>query len=320
MILPGKRLQREGKTMTQLSDLEFTSKGVRCSAWSLKPGSDALKSWEGVPCVVMAHGFGGTRDAGLEPYARRFAAEGMHVLLFDYRHFGASEGEPRQLLSIGRQLDDWTAAADFARTVQGVDPNRIALFGTSFSGGHVVEAAVRDGKVRALVSQCPMMDGLAALKNLFGYAGVGPLLRLTWTGIRDVVYRALGMGPVMVPIVSQPGKVAAMSAPDAESGYMAIAPPNFRNEVCAGIALNVGMYRPGLKADRLPCPILIQICDKDSVAPAEAAEAAAQRAGDRARVKHYPIGHFDIYVGENFERSVSDQVDFLKSALGSSSH
>jgi len=313
--LRAKSLQQEAEIMEQMNELEFASKGVLCRAWSLKPGSDALKTASGVPCVVMAHGFGGTRNAGLEPYARQFAAEGMHALLFDYRHFGASEGEPSQLLSIRRQLDDWAAAVDFARTLHGVDPDRIALFGTSFSGGHVVEVALRDGRVGAVVAQCPMMDGLAALKNLLGYAGMVPLLQLTWVGIRDVLYRTLGLGPVMVPIVAPPGNLAAMSAPDAEPGYMAIAPPEFRNEVCAGIALSVGMYRPGLKTDRLPCPILIQICEKDSVAPPEAAEAAALRAGSRASVKRYPVGHFDIYVGESFERSVSDQIAFLTDTL-----
>jgi poly(3-hydroxyalkanoate) synthetase len=89
------------------------------------------------------------------------------------------------------------------------------------------------------------------------------------------------------------------------------------NELCARISLSVPLHRPGLKADRLPCPIFIAICDQDSIAPTDAAEATARRAGQRATVKHYPIGHFDIYVDEWFERSVSDQVNFLKKTLAS---
>lgn len=299
----------------QTGEMEFTSNGVTCRALYLDPETDALKGRNGVPCVVMAHGFGGTRDAGLEPYARRFAAAGMHVLVFDYRHFGVSDGKPRQLLSIRRQLNDWTAAIAFARTLEGVDPERIALFGTSFSGGHVVVVAARDGRVAAAVSQCPMMDGLVALRNLLSYAGVWTMLRLTWAGLRDLVRSLAGLDPLMLPIVAPPGNLAAMSTPDAEPGFKAIVPPDFRNEVCARIALNIGMYRPGLKADQLSCPILIQICEKDSVAPPEAAEAAARLAGDRAVVIRYPIGHFDIYVGEGFGRSISDQIRFLTSTL-----
>lgn len=292
-------------------EVEFKSGGLRCRAFLFEANTDSLETPKGSPCVVMAHGFGATRDAGLEPYAERFAGAGMHILLFDYRYFGASEGEPRQLLSIGRQHQDYLEAIAFARKLRGVDPERIALFGTSFSGGHVVEVALRDGRVAAVVSQCPMMDGLAAMKNLIRYAGFSPLSRMAWAGLRDLARAAVGLEPLRLPIVGAPGTHAAMTTADALPGYMAIAPPGFRNEVCARIALSVGMYRPGLKAHLLPCPILIQICEKDSVAPADASEAAARRAGDRARVKRYPVGHFDVYVGAPFERSVADQVAFL---------
>ena len=100
------------------------------------------------PCVVLAHGFGGTVDSGLMPYAERFAAAGLDALAFDYRHFGASAGEPRQLVSVPRQLEDYAAAIAFARGLDGVDPDRIVVWGTSFSGGHVVEVAVADGRRR----------------------------------------------------------------------------------------------------------------------------------------------------------------------------
>src|SRR5512139_822290 len=110
------------------ADVVFDSHGTPCRAWHYVPDGAAAAH----PCVVMAHGFGGTRDASLEPYALRFAAAGMHVLLFDYRHFGASDGEPRQLLSVKRQLQDYAAAVAFARSLPGVDAARVAVWGTSF--------------------------------------------------------------------------------------------------------------------------------------------------------------------------------------------
>jgi hypothetical protein len=116
-------------------------------------------------------------------------------------------------------------------------------------------------------------------------------------------------------IVGPPGSQAAMTTPDAEPGLMAIAPPDFVNAVCAKIGLNIGVYRPGRKAGCLPCPVLIQICTLDSVAPAEASEQAAARAGQRATVRRYPIGHFELYESEAFERSVSDQIAFYKEHL-----
>jgi pimeloyl-ACP methyl ester carboxylesterase len=134
----------------------------------------------------MAHGFGATRDASLAPYAERFVAAGLHVLLFDYRHFGASDGEPRQLVSVRRQLQDYAAAFEFARALRGVDPARVAVWGTSFSGGHALVTAATVPGVAAAICQCPMMDGLAAVRRILEYAGPVQLLRLTGHGLLDL--------------------------------------------------------------------------------------------------------------------------------------
>src|SRR5882672_11296942 len=126
--------------MSAREDVAFASGGETCAAWLYRPQDGG----ERAPCVVMAHGFSATRGDTLPAYAERFAAAGMAVLLFDYRHFGDSTGEPRQLLDIGRQQADYRAAIAFARTQGGIDAQRIALFGTSFSGGHVVAVAAKD--------------------------------------------------------------------------------------------------------------------------------------------------------------------------------
>jgi uncharacterized protein len=264
---------------------------------------------------VMAHGLGATRDASLAPYAERFAAAGMHVLLFDYRHFGTSDGEPRQLVSVRRQLQDYAAAIEFARALAGVDPERVAVWGTSFAGGHALVTAARQHGVAAAVCQCPMMDGLAAVRRILQYAGPGQLLRLTGHGLWDAVLAPLGRAHYL-PTVGPPGSLAVMSSPDADAGYRALGPPDFRCEIAARIALTVGLYRPVRYADRVRCPVLVQICEQDSVAPATAAEAVVRRLGERGEVQRYPIGHFEPYMGAWFERSVGDQVDFLRRHLG----
>jgi pimeloyl-ACP methyl ester carboxylesterase len=263
----------------------------------------------------MAHGLGGTRDAGLAPYAERFATAGFGVLVFDYRHFGDSEGQPRQLASIQRQLQDWRNAVAFARGLPGVDPDRIALWGSSFSGGHVVVVAAQDKRVAALSAQGPMMDGWAALANFLGYAGAAKLLRLAGLGVLDLVRALAGRPALSVPVIAKPGELAAMSSPDAYDGYRALAPPDWRNELCARFALTLGTYRPVLYAARVTCPALIQVCRQDSVAPAAAAVATARRVGRQAELKLYDCGHFDIYVGGIFERAVRDQLAFFNRVL-----
>ncbi|MHB8532557.1 MAG: alpha/beta hydrolase [Solirubrobacteraceae bacterium] len=299
-----------------MSEVTFTSGGVRCAGVHLRGKTDEFADEQGRrPCVVLAHGFAGTVDSGLLPYAERFAAAGLDALAFDYRHFGASDGEPRQLVSPARQLEDYAAAVGFARALPEVDPDRIVVWGTSFSGGHVVEVAIADGRVAAAIAQTPAMDGVATLIKAWRYAGAGTLNRFTLTGLRDALAALRGRPPVMLPVVGPPGSVAAMTTPDAEPGYRAIAGPTWQNEFAARYALTAARHRPGLKADRLPCPILIQIADRDAVAPVKAAEDAAWRATGRAEVRTYPIGHFEVYRGEPFEKSVSDQLLFLRRHL-----
>ena len=298
--------------------ITFTSGGVRCVGqfFDGSGGDDAFAGPDGRrPCIVLGHGFGGTVDSGLVPFAERFAQAGLHALAFDYRHFGESDGEPRQLLDAQRQHADFAAAVTYARERDGVDPERIVVWGSSYAGGHVVEVAAADPRMAGAIAQAPAMDGAIAVVNIVGYAGPGALLRLTAAGIKDVLASARRAEPVRVPVVGPPGAVAAMTSADAEPGYRAITGPTWRNEVCARIFLRAGLYRPGLKADRLPCPILIQIADKDTVAPTKAAEAAAWLATGRAEVRTYPIGHFEIYDGAPFERAVGDQLHFLRRHL-----
>jgi dipeptidyl aminopeptidase/acylaminoacyl peptidase len=118
--------------MAQRDGVQFTCGDDRISAWLYRPAVGGP-----APLLVMAHGAGGVRTMRLDAYAERFGAAGYACLVFDYRNFGDSEGQPRQLLDIGMQLADWATAVACARTLEGIDHGRIALWGTLFGGGHV---------------------------------------------------------------------------------------------------------------------------------------------------------------------------------------
>lgn len=136
-------------------DVEYTAGKQLCRAWLYLPQSGAP-----APIVIMGHGLGGTREMRLDAFAERFCDAGYACLVFDYRHFGASEGQPRQLLDIDLQLEDWTAAVKFARALPTVDTSRVILWGTSFGGGHALVTAARDRNISAVISQCPFTDGM----------------------------------------------------------------------------------------------------------------------------------------------------------------
>lgn len=295
--------------------VEFASHGVTLRAGHFLPASDVLKNPRGVPCVVMGHGLGGTRAAGLEPFARAFVQAGLHVLCFDYRGFGTSDGTPRQVVNVEMQLEDWASAIAHARTLPGVDPQRIALWGSSFSGAHSVAAAVRDGKVAAVSSQGAMMDGFASLLNLVKQCGLAHALRLTVLGLADAARGVFGFSRVTVAVVGDPGSGAALTTPDSRPGYLAITPPDWKNEISTSWALSLALYRPNLLTPRLPCPALFCIATADVVVPPTAMEDGARRAPDKVEVKRYPVGHFDIYVPPTFAQVSKDQAEFFVRVL-----
>jgi fermentation-respiration switch protein FrsA (DUF1100 family) len=295
-------------------EVTFLSAGVRCGAWHLQGVDDRFAVAAGRPCVVMAHGFGGTRDTGLLDYAEGFAAAGLDVLVFDYRGFGTSEGAPRQRVSYRRQRADYHAAIAAARALPGVDPDRIVLWGTSYSGGHVVPVAVADGGIAAILSMTPAMDGAAALLAI-ARAHPTKLLPLVVHGIRDVVRSLFGRSPHHLPVVGLPGSTAIITAPGGFEGYHALAGPTWRNEVCARVALEVALNRPTRMASRLRTPMLVQVGENDAVAPPSAARAAAEKAGRFAEVRNYPVDHFDVYDGYWQRQLLADQVDFLTRQL-----
>lgn len=126
-----------------------------------------------------------------------------------------------------------------------VDPQRIALWGTSFSGGHVVPVAAGDGGVAAVVSQVPY----GATGRAPGRPRPGFLARMIGAAVLDELRGRLGRSPHYIPVVGKPEEFAAFNRP---------------------------------------------------------------AAGARAlELRRYAAGHFDVYVGEWFERTVADQVEFL---------
>jgi dienelactone hydrolase len=288
-------------------DTQFYSLGLRCSAWLYLPDGK-----EKPPVVIMAHGFAGQKDFGLQPYAEYFAAQGMAVFLFDYRNFGTSDGEPRNLVNPWRHLNDWKAAITHVRYLDGVDGSRIALWGTSFSGGHVMVSAAREVGIKAVVAQVPFVDGIATtLQFPLMYQAEG-----LYHGLRDLFCIVIGKGPHMVPAVANPGTFACMNTPDAMEGYNALVPKDspMKNEVPARIMLMIPAYRPIMYARRITCPVLIMYAKNDSLIPVKAVE----RMGGMipyAEVIGLPVGHFEVYTGELFKQGVKRQAEFLAGHL-----
>ncbi|MGV9801454.1 alpha/beta hydrolase [Mycobacterium sp. NPDC003449] len=295
-------------------DVTFDSAGQRCSAWHFPGTGDGLARSAGRPVVVMAHGFGGTKDSGLQPFAERFAAAGVDVLAFDYRGFGASEGEPRQSVSVRRQLADYAAAVAAARGLPGVDPGRVVLWGSSFSGSHVLRTAADDSGVVAVIAMTPLTNGPAAARAAVAHRDIASALRWTVVGARSRVAVAAGGSPALMPLAARPGESGALALDGAYESYLSIAGPTWRNEVDAGIGVELMRIRTAAAAKRVKCPVLVQIADFDRFVPADSLARTAALA--RAQVHHYPCDHFDVWPGHDwFTPAVEHQVVFLTRSL-----
>jgi uncharacterized protein len=288
-------------------DVSFTSGEDTCAAWLYLPVGVTAP-----PVVILGHGLGATREMRLDAFAERFAQAGIAALAFTYRHFGDSSGHPRQLLSIRRQLADWDAAIAWVKNRSDVDGTRIAVWGSSFGGGHSITVASRHPELKAAVAQCPFTDGLASALAL----GPTESLKVLPTVAKDVAATLLRRPPAMIPLAGPPGSVALMNAPDALPGYEALLPSEttFRNEVAARVAPTIMAYRPGRAAKKIQFPILFCVSNTDSVTP-PAQTLRYARTAPRGEIKRYDAGHFDFYLGEPFEALVRDQVEFLTRQL-----
>ncbi|MBC9732681.1 alpha/beta hydrolase [Nocardioides marmotae] len=290
-------------------DVAFASAGVELSAWHFPAATDDLAGPAGRPVVVMAHGLAGTKDSGLEPYARGLAAAGLDVLAFDYRGFGTSGGAPRQTVSMAGQVADYRAAAMAAKRLDGVDPDRLVLWGVSLAGGHVLSVGAGREDVAAVVALAPLVDGLAAGRLAMRHHKPSAMLRSTVEGVRSRV-----AGPRTMPVVARPGELGALTLDGCYEDYLAIAGPSWRNEIDAAVGLELGGHRPAKHAADLRCPLLVQIADHDRSAPPHAALKAAF--AGRGEVRHYPCDHFDVYAGRDwFEPALAHQVHFLRRHL-----
>jgi uncharacterized protein len=280
-------------------DLSFQAGEDTCATWFYPATGGAAAA----PIVVMAHGLSGTRRDRLGPFAERFSTAGIAALLFDHRGFGDSGGEP-DLFHPTRQLDDWRAAIELARSLPGIDPDRVATFGSSMGGGNALAAAADDPQVAAAVSQVPFID----------------ILRQAHRSSPRVMGRAMLAAALgrHLPAVGQPDEAAFINAPGGEEGWRRVVAigddSRWRNRASARWLLG-RPYRPARHAANLHCPWLVCVGAADRVAKPGPAIAAARRA-PFGELRTYPgVDHFDIYDGAEHEAVVADEIEFLRRHL-----
>ncbi len=272
-------------------EIEFTSRGSLCRGWLYVPDASVVK--RPAPAIVMAHGFSAVKEMfRLSSYAERFEEAGFVTLVFDYRFLGASDGNPRGQIISYEQQEDCRNAISWMSLQPEVDADRIGVWGTSYSGGHLLHLAAFDRRIKVVVAQVPTINPVKQIVHRSGEDGLERLMGILAT---DRAQRFKGGTVNYMKIVGLPGEVSVLSAPDAYEALTrnAAGAPNWINQVTLESLENYLEYVPTTSIELIsPTPLLMVLAEQDSLIPVELARAAFDRAGGPKELREFPCGHF----------------------------
>ena len=281
-------------------DIEFAAEdGVTLRGWLYVP-DDATGR---VPGIVMCHGFSAVKEMYLDRFGQLFADSGMAALVYDNRNLGASDGEPRQEIDPWQQVRDYRDAISFARGLPEIDGDRIGVWGSSYSGAHVLVVGAVDRRVKCVVAQVPLISGDANARRLIRADLIAPT-RQMFADDREARYR--GEPPAMIPIVAPEGEPCALPTPDSYEWFTtsgAERAPSWINECTLRSIEMFWEYEPGAYLPYVsPTPLLMVVAAGDHLTVSDLAIDGFERAREPKKLEILPGGHFDAYTVD-FERS-----------------
>ena len=121
-----------------------------------------------LPGVVVTGAWTTVKEQMPATYAKAMADRGYAVLAFDFRNWGESEGNERQLENPANKTQDIIAAADYLTTRPEVDANRIAGLGICASAGYMADAAVQSNDIKAIALVAPWLHDQAIVNEVYG--------------------------------------------------------------------------------------------------------------------------------------------------------
>jgi hypothetical protein len=278
----------------------FESKGLKCSVTFYTP--DQVTSGDHFPAIVMAHGIGLTKEMGLPQFAERFAQAGFVVSLFDYRYLGASEGEPRGQMLPTEQHEDFRNAITWTQLQSEVDPERIGLWGFSYSGGHALHLAAFDPRVKAIVAQMPTVNAFLNSRRLTSPLALHELTKIV---SQDRIKRYQTGEVSYFPLVAPPGQPCFLATPDAFTWVESTKDASegrWENRLTFESIEHCLYYEPVPHLEAIfPTPLCLIVGEKDFLATPDLAAAVYAGAMEPKSLTILKGGHFDGFQGEGFE-------------------
>lgn len=289
-----------------LEKVDYLSDGTKIKALQYIPKKEGKH-----PAIVMAHGFGLTKEAYIDKYAEKFAENGFVVILFDYRNVGESDGLPRQEINPFKQIDDYKNSITYACSLDCVDENRIGIWGTSYSGGHVIVTAATDKRVKCVVSQVPTISGFqSSLRRMNAEQ-----TKSFWESVKEDRLRYLNNeNPQTKKLVKETeDDTPIYPMQDAEEYYLGALKlsPFFKNEVTLRSNEYSRMYEPGIFVSQIsPTPILYVVAMQDSVTPTDLILKAYENTLQPKAIETISGGHFSPYI-QQFDVSSNKALEWF---------
>lgn len=301
------------------TDISFqTSDGVTLQGWFYEP--EIRSKDEKLPCLIFAHGFSCVKEMGLDNVASRLtSALRLTCLVFDYRGFGTSDalpGQPRLEVIPSLQCSDIRDAITFAQTKDGVDRDKIGLWGYSYGGGHVVYLGAVDRRVKAVISLAPTTDGW---ENFLRLARPDLVQQLNHGFEMDRISRAAGNPPTMLPVVSaDPHGPCALPSPESHEFFSAWERENstWKNKVTLLSAEELRAYTlPFSHLEHItPTPVFMAINTRDTNMPPDMGMRAYAKLSEPKELCIVEGNHYEM-LGSALDSWHEKQVAFLKRTL-----
>ncbi|PYI17501.1 alpha/beta-hydrolase [Aspergillus violaceofuscus CBS 115571] len=295
-------------------DVEFSGfDGLTLRGWLYPAGPNR-------PCIILTHGFAGLKEQFLPDFAGHFQAAGYGAMVYDHRHYGSSDGTPRNHTDPILQARDYSAALDYVSLLPEVDPAKVIFWGSSLSGGVAIYAASIDPRAQGVVVQCPFPSSESLVTDL------KEPIRKAFAD-RAATTTTAGQEPAMIPAspyastTPRAAKEAAMVAdPDIVAYYAELDRRNIPrgSRVTMQSLLGIAGFEPKAFIGRIsPRPLLMILGALERTIPIDLQLRAFEEAGQPKQLHLIQDqGHFGLYHSKGFKENIEIQLRWLKEVVG----